>query len=334
MIAELSNIVTLKIAFVIVLALCPSVIFLTFALLYRKQKFWLYSFFGMATNLLGLAILIANNLISLEMAVTSAAILRLVSIYFCFLVILYFSEKPKHGFFPKIILLTVLFLIINNYFNFSSYTVTILIVCLIRFLIATAIIILISRNFGKLSRLGDIFFVLFSVGIMVTSILISWTLIYGLKSRDLQEIVTDIFSLGPLVFGFTNVFFVTMATILNGFSYSAIKRSGQIIDKAKVWSLQRAKYTITTPDGRTFELSSSEFRVMELLIQGGVNGVSKEDLTQAAIGSMDESHVYGRALEVMISRIRSRVKSDGIIFPVKSLRNKGYIFHGIGSINN
>ena len=113
MIAELSNIVTLKIAFVIVLALCPLVIFLIFALLYRKQKFWLYAFLGMATNLLGLAILIANNLISLEMAVTSAAILRLVSLYFCFLVILYFSEKPKHGFLPKIILLTVLLLIIT-----------------------------------------------------------------------------------------------------------------------------------------------------------------------------------------------------------------------------
>ncbi|MDA9927265.1 winged helix-turn-helix domain-containing protein [Amylibacter sp.] len=333
MIELFTNIISLKIAFVIAIALCPLVIFLTFAVLHREQKFWLYAFFGMATNLLGLSILIANNLISLEMAVTSAAILRLVSIYFCFLVILYFSEKPKHGFFPKIILLTVLFLIINNYFNFSSYTVTILIVCLIRFLIATAIIILISRNFGKLSRLGDIFFVLFSVGIMVTSILISWTLIYGPKSHDLQEIVTDIFSLGPLVFGFTNVFFVTMATILNGFSYSAIKRSGQIIDKAKVWSLQRANHTLTTPDGRIFVMSSSEFKVMELLIQGGVNGVSKEDLTHAAIGSMDVNHVYSRALEVMISRLRSRVKLNGKTFPIKSVRNKGYIFHGIGSID-
>ena len=334
MIAELSNIVTLKIAFVIVLALCPLVIFLTFSLLYRKQKFWIYAFLGLAANLLGLTVLIVNNPFSLEMALTSAAILRLVSLYFCFLVILYFSEKPKNGFLPKIILLTVLLLIITNYFNFNSYTVTVLTVSLVRLLIATGTIILISRNFGKFSLLGDIFFVLFLVGIIVTSILISWTLIYGPKSRDLQDIFTDIFSLGPLVVGFANVFFVTMATILNGFAYSAIKRSGQFIDKAKVWSLQRSKYTITAPDGRTFELSFSEFRVMELLIQGGVNGASKEDLTQAAIGSMDESHAYGRALEVLISRIRSRVKSDGIVFPVKSMRNKGYVFHGIGSITD
>jgi hypothetical protein len=334
MIVELSNIVTLKIAFAVVLALCPLVIFLIFALLYRKQKFWLYAFLGIAANILGLIVLIVNNPFSLEMSLTSAAILRLVSLYFYILVILYFSEKPKHSFFQKIILLTVLFLIITNYFNFTSYTETVLTVCLVRFLFAIGTIILISKDFGKFSPLGDIFFVLFSVGIIVTSILISWTLIYGLKSRDLNHILTDIFSLGPLVFGLANVFFVTIATLLNGFAYSAIKRSGQFIDKAKVWSLQRSKYTITAPDGRTFELSFSEFRVMELLIQGGVNGASKEDLTQAAIGSMDESHAYGRALEVLISRIRSRVKSDGIVFPVKSMRNKGYVFHGIGSITD
>ena len=333
MIELFTNIISLKIAFVIAIALCPLLIFLTFAVLHREQKFWVYAFFGISANLLALLLLVANNLISLEISITIAVILRLFAIYFVLLVILSFSEKPKYFFLPELILFIAIFLIIMNYFTFSSYQVIILIACISRLLMAIIFIILCCRYFGKFSRLGDIFFLLFSVGIISTSILMSWTFINSPNLRDYQGVVNGLLRQGPLAFGLANIFFSTMGITLNGFAFNAIKRSGQVIDKAKVWSLQRANHTLTTPDGRIFVMSSSEFKVMELLIQGGVNGVSKEDLTHAAIGSMDVNHVYSRALEVMISRLRSRVKLNGKTFPIKSVRNKGYIFHGIGSID-
>lgn len=60
--------------------------------------------------------------------------------------------------------------------------------------------------------------------------------------------------------------------------------------------------------------------------------MSKERLTEAATGRIDMAKIYSRALEVLISRVRSRINSNNVKLPVKALRNVGYVFHGNGTV--
>ena len=98
------------------------------------------------------------------------------------------------------------------------------------------------------------------------------------------------------------------------------------------WALMQSQSALSTPDSRTVGLSSSEFRVLEQLIRHAPHPVSKEILTQVVTGDARKAPTFNRALEVMISRLRTRVSSDEVRLPVKALRNVGYVFHGFGSL--
>lgn len=67
--------------------------------------------------------------------------------------------------------------------------------------------------------------------------------------------------------------------------------------------------------------------MFELLLSNAPELVSKEELTEAATGRIDIAKTYSRALEVLISRVRSRVNANDAKLPVKALRNAGYVFH-------
>lgn len=94
------------------------------------------------------------------------------------------------------------------------------------------------------------------------------------------------------------------------------------------WRLSRSRHVLITPDGGEHGLSTGEFRVFELLLSNAPELVSKEELTEAATGRIDLAKTYSRALEVLISRVRSRINSNEVKLPVKALRNAGYVFHG------
>lgn len=98
------------------------------------------------------------------------------------------------------------------------------------------------------------------------------------------------------------------------------------------WRLSRSRHVLITPDGDEFGLSTSEFRVLELLLSNAPELVSKEELTEAATGQIDIAKTYSRALEVLISRVRSRINSNDVKLPVKALRNAGYVFHGAAEV--
>lgn len=99
-------------------------------------------------------------------------------------------------------------------------------------------------------------------------------------------------------------------------------------DSEGCWHLSRSRHALITPDGVEYGLSASEFRVVELLFANAPELVSKEELTEAATGRIDIAKTYSRALEVLISRVRSRINSNNVKLPVKALRNAGYVFHG------
>jgi DNA-binding response OmpR family regulator len=98
------------------------------------------------------------------------------------------------------------------------------------------------------------------------------------------------------------------------------------------WRMSRSRHVLITPDGDEHGLSTGEFRVFELLLSNSPELVSKEELTEAATGRIDLAKTYSRALEVLVSRVRSRVNANDVKLPVKALRNAGYVFHGVGEV--
>lgn len=111
----------------------------------------------------------------------------------------------------------------------------------------------------------------------------------------------------------------------------ALGRAGDSGARAANWALKRSSLQLESPDGRAIGLSSSEYRLLELLISRGPNEATRDELSMAMTGQ-SASASSARALEVMLSRIRSRANSDTVKLPVKSLRNIGYIFHGNGRV--
>lgn len=106
----------------------------------------------------------------------------------------------------------------------------------------------------------------------------------------------------------------------------------EVANDGTSWTLIQNQSAIATPDGRLVGLSSSEYRVIEQLIQKSPEPVSKEILTQVVTGDTTQTASFSRALEVMISRLRSRTSNDEIRLPIKALRNVGYVFHGVGTV--
>lgn len=100
-------------------------------------------------------------------------------------------------------------------------------------------------------------------------------------------------------------------------------------DPEAYWQLSRSRLALITPNGDEVGLSASEYRVLDLLFASTPEPVSREELTEAATGRIDIAKTYSRALEVLISRLRTRSSSRGQKLPVKALRNAGYVFHGV-----
>lgn len=101
------------------------------------------------------------------------------------------------------------------------------------------------------------------------------------------------------------------------------------------WGLSRLKHTLSAPDGTVFGLTTSEFRILELLFETSPNVVAKEILAKAVTAREGPSAVaFYRSLEVMVSRMRTRFSGPDQPLPIKALRNVGYIFHGQGVIED
>lgn len=98
------------------------------------------------------------------------------------------------------------------------------------------------------------------------------------------------------------------------------------------WTLIQSQSALAMPDGHLVGLSGSEYRVLEQLIRDAPNPVSRENLTQVVTGDAGKPAAFTRALEVMISRLRTRASNDDLRLPIKALRNVGYVFHGVGTI--
>jgi DNA-binding response OmpR family regulator len=107
------------------------------------------------------------------------------------------------------------------------------------------------------------------------------------------------------------------------------------MDPGQPWALSRSRHTLRSPEEKIFGLTTSEFRILELLIEASPNVVAKEILAKAVTAREGAAAMtFYRSLEVMISRMRNRFSGPDLPLPIKALRNVGYIFHGKGKLED
>jgi two-component system, OmpR family, response regulator len=113
----------------------------------------------------------------------------------------------------------------------------------------------------------------------------------------------------------------------------ALNRQPADPETPQIWTLNRSKHTLCSPHGTVYGLTSSEFRILELLFEANRNVVTKQALAQAVTTREGAATVsFYRSLEVMISRMRTRISGPDLPLPIRALRNVGYVFHSHGVV--
>lgn len=100
---------------------------------------------------------------------------------------------------------------------------------------------------------------------------------------------------------------------------------------AKSWRFDRIAWALTAPTGRTMRVSQTEYQILARLIDAAGQVVQRQHIL-AALGD-EYLQVYNRNLDMMISRLRRKVRDRcGVSLPVHSARGIGYVFTGAGEV--
>lgn len=93
------------------------------------------------------------------------------------------------------------------------------------------------------------------------------------------------------------------------------------------WRLDRTQYQLFDPEGRSADLTTGEFKLLEALALSANRALSREhlfDLTRD--GAYD---VYDRAIDIQIARLRKKLNDDSAEARIiKTIRGVGYMFCG------
>lgn len=99
----------------------------------------------------------------------------------------------------------------------------------------------------------------------------------------------------------------------------------------QAWRFDCTAWALTAPSGRTLRVSQAEHQILQCLIASAGQVVPRQQVL-AALGS-EYVEVYNRNLDMMISRLRRKVRDRcGMALPVHSARGIGYVFTGVGDI--
>ncbi|MCX5590049.1 winged helix-turn-helix domain-containing protein [Alcaligenes endophyticus] len=93
---------------------------------------------------------------------------------------------------------------------------------------------------------------------------------------------------------------------------------------SRPWQLLDDGWSLCAPDKSTFRLTRGERFVLQALISSAPEPVDRKDLAP-------EHDSTGRAVDVLISRLRRKVGRIGEDLPIRSVRGEGYVFVGAGS---
>ena len=93
------------------------------------------------------------------------------------------------------------------------------------------------------------------------------------------------------------------------------------------WVLDRLQYQLFSPDGKTAELTSGEFKLLDALVTAPNRVLSREQLF--ALTHEGNFDIFDRAIDIQIGRIRKKI-NDNPYEPtlIKTVRGVGYMFIG------
>ena len=94
------------------------------------------------------------------------------------------------------------------------------------------------------------------------------------------------------------------------------------------WRLLSQGWVLADPHGMQMSLTTSERDLMLLLLARPGRKVERAELLQACAGAGVREGVSGRALDVMISRLRTKARRLGMALPLRSVFRQGYMFAG------
>lgn len=89
-----------------------------------------------------------------------------------------------------------------------------------------------------------------------------------------------------------------------------------------LWRLHEDK--LISPDARTLELTQQEYRLVELLMRNRNEVCSKLDLHACLFAHESEPDLH--RIDVVVSRLRHKVRQQGIHLPVRAIFGKGLAF--------
>jgi two-component system OmpR family response regulator len=91
------------------------------------------------------------------------------------------------------------------------------------------------------------------------------------------------------------------------------------------WMLDRAAFRLTDDEGKIVELTTAEFKILEILLNSAGHVLSREKLFELALGHDYQS--YDRAADIHIARLRKKLNENPKTPQmIKTIRGVGYMF--------
>jgi two-component system, OmpR family, response regulator PhoP len=91
------------------------------------------------------------------------------------------------------------------------------------------------------------------------------------------------------------------------------------------WVLDPVQDTLTDPQGRCIHLTHSESILMQALADCPRMAVERETLLQTLFPGQRDANLH--RIEVLVSRLRQKFKSHGVVLPLRSIFGKGLCFN-------
>lgn len=99
------------------------------------------------------------------------------------------------------------------------------------------------------------------------------------------------------------------------------------VPPVKEWVFDGRSWTLTTPDGRSLDLTQTECRLVAALVDRAGSPVAREALANALGLKLRDDE--DRRLDIVVSRLRAKTRAGGLsadTLPIRAVRNVGYVF--------
>lgn len=93
------------------------------------------------------------------------------------------------------------------------------------------------------------------------------------------------------------------------------------------WSLRERGWILASPEGISLLLSAQE-RVFMMALMDACGSVVRREFLAELLSPGDPGDFELHRIDVLVSRLRSKAKSNGAKIPLQSVRGQGYVFLG------